>query len=182
MQHVARGFWRMASRLEKRQATLAKMARIPKDVRPALRKAIEDGAGEVVAFQKRLVSVRKGKLRESIKYVMGAFKLERSQIAIGQGKAASRDIDGDPDLTATIVAGGKDAYYARWVEFGTQGHSLAKGARVKSGAKQNEGRQHPGTPPKPFFYGPWRASRKKIKSRVTRAVTKAVKSSVQGSG
>jgi len=58
----------------------------------------------------------------------------------------------------TIYAGDEKAFYARWVEFGT----------VKM-------------PARPFFYPSWRALRKRVKGRHTRALTKALKK-VAGNG
>jgi HK97 gp10 family phage protein len=55
-------------------------------------------------------------------------------------------------LTATIYAGNDEAYYARWVEFGT----------VKMAAQ-------------PFFYPSYRALRKKAKSNIKRSVTIAIR-------
>lgn len=56
------------------------------------------------------------------------------------------------DLSVTVFAGNEKAFYARWVEFGT----------VKM-------RAHP------YFFVSYRAVRKRAKSRISRATTKAAK-------
>jgi len=57
-----------------------------------------------------------------------------------------------------VIAGDEKAFYARWVEFGTAAR---------------EG--HPGTAPQPFFFVAYRALRKRLRGRLTRAFTKAKK-------
>ncbi|WP_242224032.1 HK97-gp10 family putative phage morphogenesis protein [Shinella zoogloeoides] len=54
-------------------------------------------------------------------------------------------------LKITVYAGSKAAYYVRWQEFGT-----------------SQMRAHP------FFFPSWRALRKRIKSRITREMKKAI--------
>lgn len=56
------------------------------------------------------------------------------------------------ELTVTVYAGDDEAFYARWVEFGQQ----------KMAAQ-------------PFFFVSYRALRKRAKSRIKRAQTKAAK-------
>lgn len=63
--------------------------------------------------------------------------------------------EGRHDLSVDVVAGNKKAFYAPFVEFGT--------------AK---------APAEPFFFPPYRAMRKRIKSRTSRAVRAAVKARV----
>ena len=75
----------------------------------------------------------------------------------GIGKKANSGVlgaatRGDPDLTAIVTAGDEKAYYSRFAEFGT----------VKTQAQ-------------PFFYPAWRASRKKIRSNISRASNSAAK-------
>lgn len=61
------------------------------------------------------------------------------------------------DLSVTVFAGDDKAFYARWVEFGT----------VKMRAQ-------------PFFFPAYRAVRKRAKSRISRATTKAAKKVANG--
>lgn len=163
------------TRLVGREKVLAQLSAIPKRVRAETRKAIEQGAGEIVAMQKRLVPSDSGALRDSIQAVMGDADLPSTGVLATSTKrrkgsrykgSAGGVARGDADLTATIVAGNREAYYARFVEFGTA-------ARPQGGL--GTGTQHPGTRPQPFFYGPFRSLRRKVVGRVTRAMRKAIK-------
>lgn len=75
----------------------------------------------------------------------------RRSVLLGLAKAG--------DLTVTIFAGDDKAFYARWVEFGTKDG--------KPGAT-------------PFFYPAYRALRKRARSRVSRATTKAARKVAAG--
>lgn len=78
-----------------------------------------------------------------------------------------------------VVAGDEEAFYARWVEFGTApgvrgqraGHGGAK--QAKSGRKSY--RTHPGTKAQPYFFPAYRALRRRIRNRNARALGRAVK-------
>lgn len=70
-------------------------------------------------------------------------------VPVGTVSLARRELG---DLSVTVFAGDDKAFYARWVEFGT----------VKM-------RAHP------FFFPAYRAVRKRAKSRISRATTKAAK-------
>lgn len=195
----------MAKRVS-REHTLAILAAVPKGIRQEVRKVIEQKAGEIVATQKSLVPVKSGDLKKSIRYEMGNVALSSSANLFGtsgkrtKGEAykgsAGGKIVGDPDLTATIIAGDDKAFYARFVEFGTAPHSLEKGelvtswvnvvrkgvqfrTRVRRRTKFADAKRHPGSAPHPFFYGPFRASKKRVKSAVSRAIGKAVKAAAK---
>jgi HK97 gp10 family phage protein len=132
----------------------AKIRALPEAARADIRKAMEQSADEVVAMAKRLVPVDSGALRDSIGWTWGeppkgSFALARS---------------GPPGEAITIYAGsrdkelgGRDAFYVRWVEFGT----------VTATAH-------------PFFFPSWRALRRRVKSRNSRAVSKAFKKVAAG--
>ena len=185
-----------------RARTLKILAAIPKAVRERVRPVIEASAEELVGMQKRLVPTRRGKLRDSIRHEMGSVSLASSGMLAGSsgrrgkgsrfGGSAGGTIEGDPDLTATVLAGDRDAFYARFVEFGTAPHDLRKGGAVvawrmvtRSGrtfaqryrrqTKLVGAKRHPGSRARAFFYGPFRVLRRKIKSRVSRAIGRAVK-------
>jgi len=155
----------MATELIGREKVLAKLKAMPAAARTAIKGALKANSDQIVAMQKRLVPVDSGDIRDSIRAEWGDVKLASSaNLASGGGGALT--IKGDPDLTVTIVAGDEKAFYARFVEFGTSPHDQGGWA---------EGTKHPGTTPRPFFYGPWRAMRKKSKSSVSRAINKAAK-------
>lgn len=114
--------------------------------RDEIKRAMETSADEIVALAKNLVPVDKGDLKDSIGWTWG----KAPKGAMTLGKVQSDGVDSE--FTITIFAGNSEAYYARWVEFGTQ----------KMAAQ-------------PYFYPSYRALRRRSKSRVTRAVTKAIK-------
>ena len=129
------------------QQLRAKIKALPDAARAEIRAAMEQSAEEVVAMAKRLVPVDSGALRDSIGWTWG--EPPKGSITLAQS---------DPNAEAiTIYAGSRDktlgdadAFYVRWVEFGTV-----------------TARAHP------FFFPSWRALRKRVKSRNTRAVKKA---------
>lgn len=64
--------------------------------------------------------------------------------------AESDAVDGGERIT--VYAGSDEAFWARWQEFGTQHHA-----------------------PQPFFYVSYRFLKRRIKSRITREMKKAIK-------
>jgi len=121
--------------------------------------ALVDSAEEIADFQRRLAPFKSGDLRRSISVNKGGKGPKYSQ----GGKASA---DADPDLTVTITAGNSAVRYAHIVEFGSAPH--INGGMFK-------GSQHPGTKPQPFFYGPYRAYRKRARGKATRAMRKGIK-------
>ncbi|HZH10560.1 MAG TPA: HK97-gp10 family putative phage morphogenesis protein [Microvirga sp.] len=136
-----------------------RLKNIPKTVRARVREAIHQGAAEIVSAQKRLAPVRTGKLRDSITATIGGQAPKYSQFGRMGGK-------GDADLTAVITVGNSEVRYAHLVEFGSAPHIA--GGRFK-------GADHPGTTAQPFFYPGYRMVRRRVKSRITRAVNKGIK-------
>jgi HK97 gp10 family phage protein len=106
--------------------------------RNVLRAALRAGSKEIAEEAKRLVPVKTGRLRDTI-------------------RVTSRNIKGVP--TAKVVAGGaskgkrKGAFYAPMIEFGTSAHIIrgrAGNALRFNGVKVFEV-QHPGSQKKPFM-------------------------------
>ncbi|ULK98844.1 HK97-gp10 family putative phage morphogenesis protein [Bradyrhizobium sp. I71] len=157
----------MATKVEGRERLLAKMRALPVEVRSAIKQALAQGADEITDMQKRLAPVSAtgshgnppGALRDSIVQTWGGDKARYSSLA---GSAGA----GDPDLTVRISAGNSKVRYAHLVEFGTSPHP--NGGKFK-------GTDHPGTTAQPFFYPAYRALRKRVKSRISRATNKAAK-------
>ena len=93
---------------------------------------------------------------------------------------------GDTELSVKVVAGDSKVFYARFVEFGTRASvkgqvqafaeklTLARGAEVQ-GRSRKARRIHPGTKAQPFFFPAYRALKKGMRSRVTRAATRGLK-------
>jgi HK97 gp10 family phage protein len=157
----------MATKVEGRARLLAKMRALPVEVRSAIKQALARGADEITDMQKRLAPVSAtgshgnppGALRDSITQTWGGDKARYSSLA---GTAGA----GDPDLTVRISAGNSKVRYAHLVEFGTSPHP--QGGKFK-------GTEHPGTAAQPFFYPAYRALRKRVKSRISRATNQAAK-------
>jgi HK97 gp10 family phage protein len=107
-----------------------------------LRAALAKAGDEFVNTASRLVPVDEGDLRNSIKWE--------------PTKATSAD--GSRSPAVVIQAGadnpGDEAFYVRFVEFGT-----------------------PSSPKQPFFFVSYRIIRKKIRGMLSRAITKALKKS-----
>ena len=119
-----------------------KLAQLPAVSREEIRKAIAQSAREIADLAESLVPVDSGKLAGSIGWTWGSAP--KGSMTLARARSG--------DLVATVYAGDDEAFYARWVEFGTR----------------NMGAQ-------PFFFPAYRALRKRARSRVSRAVTKAAK-------
>lgn len=121
------------------------MVRLPKRVQQALRDAMEKSADDVVSMMKRLAPIDSGDLQMSISWTWG--DPPKGAVVVAQSEP------GPGDLRITIFAGNKEAYYARWIEFGT--------AEMRA---------------QPFFYPSWRTKRRSVRARMARAMKKAVES------
>lgn len=116
---------------------------MPKRVEDAARKAMETGAEELVSMMKRLAPIDTGDLQMSISWTWGAPP--KGSVVLAKSEPDSKG------MRITIFAGSKEAFYARWQEFGTTE-----------------------MPANPFFFPSWRALRKRIRSRIVRNMKKAV--------
>ena len=146
----------------------ARMAAIPKAMRDAVKPAMEQSASEIVDLAKSLCPVDKGVLRDSIGWTWGSVP--------NGSMALAAETSGE--LTITVFAGNDEAFYARWVEFGTR--ASVKGERVADhrkgpGYTRKSYRTHSGTPAQPFFYPAFRFSKKRVSGRIKKAIGKAVK-------
>lgn len=123
-----------------------KLFALPQAVRDEIKKAMEEGAKEIVAMAQRLVPIGDtGNLRASIGWTWGAAPGGSITLAQGRSQAAGGD-------KLTIYAGNDQAFYVRWVEFGS----------VRQAAQ-------------PFFYPSYRALRSKMRSRTNRAIRTAAR-------
>lgn len=129
-----------------------KLAAMPVAAKEEIRAAIALSADEIVDLMKRLVSVDKGDLRDSIAWTWGDAPKGTTVVATTSRGAATA-----AGLVATIYAGGGDAFHAFWVELGTQ-HMSAQ----------------------PFFFPAFRVGKKRAQSRIARATTKAAKKVAAG--
>ena len=146
-----------------------KLALLPIAAQRRIRDAMADGADEIVAMMKGLVAVDSGDLKESIAWTWGDAPKGALTIATVRGRGV-RNTGGEN--TITIYAGNAEAFYGRFVEFGTAAHTaggMFAGATI------------PAIPASPFFFVSYRANRKRVKSKITRAVNRAAKE-VAGGG
>lgn len=131
-----------------------KLTAIPRHVEAATIPAMESGAAEIVTMMKRLAPVESGALRDSIGWTWGdapegAMVLGRSKARGGPGRKFITIYAGSAQ---TMVGSRAQFQLARLQEFGTQNMTA-----------------------NPFFYPSWRASRKRVRGRITRAMKKAIK-------
>lgn len=138
----------------------AKLKRLQKDTAKEIVPALGAAAQQITELMRRQVSVDDGTLRDSIGWTFGEAPQGSIKIA-----TRFRGL-----LTVTIYAGSREAFYARWIEFGTAPHP--QGGRFT-------GTQHPGTRSRPFFFPSFRAMRKEVKRRLTIAVRDAVRKAVK---
>lgn len=141
-----------------------KLKELPKVAQTMIRDAMAKSADEIVAMMKNLAPVDDGDLRDSIGWTWG--KAPKGSLTLGHVKG------GDGESTITIYAGNKEAFYARWVEFGTAMHEIGG---------MFQGSIHPGTRAQPFFYPAYRALKKRSSRRIKTSVTRAAKK-VAGGG
>lgn len=125
----------------------AKLAAIPKEARAEIHKALDKSATEMVQTAQSFAPVKSGKLRNSIGKTFGEYKADNPNVRGVTGSGVA-----DPELTVTIHAGDQEAYYAAFVEFGTKA-----------------------APAHPYFFPAWRLLKKRVTSRIKRAMTKAAK-------
>ncbi len=129
-----------------------KLKQLPAVARELIRAEMAKAADEIVGMMKRLAPVlvvpvkdrRSGALRDSIGWTWGAAPKGSVVVASVAGKS--------DDMRITIYAGNAEAFYARWVEFGTQNM-----------------RAHP------YFYVSWRANKRRTVRRLGKAVRDAAK-------
>lgn len=120
---------------------------IPKNARINVRAAMEDAATNIVEEMWSRAPYDDGVLAASIGWTWG----EAPAGALTIGTVGGREYGA---MRITIFAGGGDAFYARFQEFGTQD-----------------------MPANPFFYPVWRVRRKNVRSRISRAISKAIRES-----
>jgi HK97 gp10 family phage protein len=129
-----------------------KLKQLPAVARELIRTEMAKAADEIVGMMKRLAPVlavpvkdrRSGALRDSIGWTWGAAPKGSVVVASVASKA--------DDMRITIYAGNAEAFYARWVEFGTQ-----------------KMQAHP------YFYVSWRANKRRTVRRLGKAVRDAAK-------
>lgn len=160
-----------------------KLAALNTEIRRDIGVAMELGAQDIVNFAKTLAPVGQvsgvnssnnpGALRDSIGWVWGPAP--KGTITLGTMRSNPR---GKDDMYITIYAGNEEAFYARWVEFGTRPHGIdAVNAPTMGRAGVNFGKHvnHPGAKQTAFFYPAYRSMRTKVRRRISRAVNTAAR-------
>jgi len=127
------------------KALQASLLRVRRKAKAGIKSAMAVSADKVVAQMESFAPERSGDLVGSIGWVWGS-DTPKGSFSLGtlSGKNENELI--------TIFAGNKDAFYARFQEFGTIGMSA-----------------------NPFFFISWRLQKRGVRARMSRAVKKAVK-------
>ena len=121
---------------------------IPKNARKNVRAAMEDAANDIVEeMWSRAPQGETLQLGASIGWTWGDAPAGTLTI----GKVGGQEYGA---MRITIYAGGGEAFYARFQEFGTIN-----------------------MPANPFFFPVWRARRRRVKARISRAVSKSIRES-----
>ena len=123
----------------------ARWKRIPALVKAEVAAAMEETAAQLVAEMKSVAPRETGTLADSIAWTWG----DAPKGAMTIGTVGGREYG---TLRITIYAGGGEAFYAKFQEFGT----------VKM-------------PARPYFFPVWRARKRRTRGRITRAIGKAIK-------
>lgn len=110
---------------------LARFRKLPLDVRRQVRPSIVSGAEDIRDMAQRFAPIDDGDLRDSI---------------------VTRR--GDHELAELVTAGNRQAFYARFVEFGTPTRSAT-----------------------PYFFPSYRALRRRVRARIAQAVRRAIRGS-----
>lgn len=118
---------------------------IPEAVRINARAEMENIANDLVEKMYSLAPQDTGDLAGSIGWTWG--DAPRGSLVLG--RVGGREYAG---LRITIYAGDKNAFYARFQEFGTRNMAA-----------------------NPFFFPVWRLMKRRVRSRLSRAIRKAIK-------
>ena len=133
----------------------ARLAKIPDIAREAAASAMEECAAEIVAEMKLLVPVDSGDLRDSINWTWGDIPAGSFVVdEIRSGKNAGQQY---ATLRIKIYAGNREAFYARFIEFGT-----------KTGVKAQ-----------PFFFPVWKAKKKEFRRRIRASIRQRIREALK---
>ncbi|MUZ65332.1 HK97-gp10 family putative phage morphogenesis protein [Agrobacterium vitis] len=133
---------------------------MPSATKTEIRAALDDGSSEMVDLAKSFVPEKTGALARSIDKTWGEYKPENANV---RGVSSG---GGGHELSVVIHAGDAEAYYASWVEFGTAPHT--NGGKFK-------GTMNPGAKANPYFFPAYRLLKKRMKSKLSRAMRRAIK-------
>lgn len=111
---------------------------------------MEEGAQEIVDAMKAMAPVDKGDLRDSINWTWGS--VPAGSFVVDEIRSGKNAGDQYATLRIKIYAGSRDAFYARFQEFGTRSQ-----------------------PAQPFFFPTWKRERSKFRRKIRAAIRKRIK-------
>ena len=133
----------------------ARLAKIPDIAREAAAAAMEEGAQEIVDAMKVAAPFKSGDLRDSIGWTWG--EVPAGSFMIDEIRSGKNKGDQYATMRIKIYAGNRDAFYARFQEFGTRSQ-----------------------PAQPFFLPTWRKERAKFRRRIRDRIRKRIKEAFNG--
>jgi HK97 gp10 family phage protein len=162
----------MATRFTNKVAVLKALRNLSPQMRLNIDAAIAVSANQVADKARQFAPVSPGRKGGALKASIRVSKTDSIKLYGGRKVVNPRRQETTTQgLAYYVLAGDDDAFYAHMVEFGTDPH-------INGG--KFAGTQHPGTNPQPFFLPAWRATKKPVRSRISRAVSKAVRQSLAG--
>ena len=133
----------------------ARLAKIPDIAREAAAAAMEEGAQEIVDAMKMAAPVDSGDLRDSIGWTWG--EVPAGSFVVDEIRSGKNKGDQYATLRIKIYAGNREAFYARFQEFGTRSQ-----------------------PAQPFFFSTWSKEKAKFRRRIRERVRKRIKEAFNG--
>ena len=133
----------------------ARLAKIPDIAREAAASAMEEGAQEIVDAMKSMAPVDSGDLRDSINWTWGS--VPAGSFVVDEIRSGRNRGDQYATLRIKIYAGNREAFYARFQEFGTRSQ-----------------------PAQPFFFLTWSREKAKFRRRIRERVRKRIKEAFNG--
>ena len=133
----------------------ARLAKIPDIAREAAAAAMEEGAQEIVDAMKMAAPVDSGDLRDSIGWTWG--EVPAGSFVVDEIRSGKNKGDQYATLRIKIYAGNREAFYARFQEFGTRSQ-----------------------PAQSFFFSTWKAKRAEFRRRIRERVRKRIKEAFNG--
>ena len=133
----------------------ARLAKIPDIAREAAAAAMEEGAQEIVDAMKMAAPIESGYLRDSIGWTWG--EVPAGSFMIDEIRSGKNKGDQYATMRIKIYAGNREAFYARFQEFGTRSQ-----------------------PAQPFFFSTWKRERAKFRRRIRDRIRKRIKEAFNG--
>lgn len=146
---------------------------IPRLQLEAASKAMQAAAEDIVNGIKRAVPVDHGDLEASVNWSFGDAP-DDATFKPAKASNGSGAVLGDAGLKVSVFEGSKDAFQARWIEFGTA-DAPAGTYKDANGKTRTNKQAHVGTRPQPHFYPTIRAKKKSAKRKMVSASNKAAK-------